>query len=109
MNIAAAVLGTVGTESPYAESKPLVVEKLLLDAPGPGEVLVRIKAAGLCHSDVGILEDEIGVGPAEFEHAFLENPAGRRGDALAGGDAPGERHGGDMIVLDQRLHLAAGE
>ena len=55
MNITAAVLGAMGTESPYAESKPLVIEKLQLDAPGPGEVLVRIKAAGLCHSDLSVI------------------------------------------------------
>ncbi len=55
MNIAAAVLGAMGTQSPYAKSKPLAIEKLLLDAPGPGEVLVRIKAAGLCHSDLSVI------------------------------------------------------
>ena len=55
MNITAAVLGAMGAESPYAESKPLVIEKLQLDAPGPGEVLVRIKAAGLCHSDLSVI------------------------------------------------------
>jgi alcohol dehydrogenase len=55
MNITAAVLGTMGAESPYAESEPLVIEKLQLDAPGPGEVLVRIKAAGLCHSDLSVI------------------------------------------------------
>lgn len=31
---------------------PLVLEDVTLDAPGPGEVLVRIEAAGVCHSDV---------------------------------------------------------
>ena len=55
MNITAAVLGAMGAESPYAESEPLVIEKLQLDAPGPGEVLVRIKAAGLCHSDLSVI------------------------------------------------------
>src|SRR5687768_3221852 len=41
--------------SPYADSKPLVLETLQLDPPGPGEVLVRIKAAGLCHSDLSVI------------------------------------------------------
>jgi len=53
--INAAVLGSTGGSSPYAESKPLVVEQLQLDSPGPGEVLVRIKAAGLCHSDLSVI------------------------------------------------------
>lgn len=26
--------------------------------PGPSEVLVQVKAAGLCHTDIGVLEDE---------------------------------------------------
>lgn len=26
--------------------------------PGPGQILIQTKAAGICHSDVGILEDE---------------------------------------------------
>lgn len=34
---------------------PLVLEELELDAPGAGEVRVRIEAAGVCHSDVHYL------------------------------------------------------
>ena len=41
--------------SPYAASQPLTLETLQLDPPGPGEVLVRIKAAGLCHSDLSVI------------------------------------------------------
>uniref|UniRef100_A0A7C5RTK6 alcohol dehydrogenase n=1 Tax=Thermomicrobium roseum TaxID=500 RepID=A0A7C5RTK6_THERO len=29
-------------------------------APGPGEVLLRVRAAGLCHSDLHIIGDELG-------------------------------------------------
>ena len=36
-------------------SRPLTLETLELDPPGPGEVLVRIKAAGLCHSDLSVI------------------------------------------------------
>src|SRR5260370_29442347 len=32
--------------------KPLSVEAAVLDGPGPGEVLVEVKAAGVCHSDL---------------------------------------------------------
>ena len=46
MEINAAVLEAMDASSPYATSKPLTLEKLELDPPGPGEVLVRIKAAG---------------------------------------------------------------
>jgi Zn-dependent alcohol dehydrogenase len=31
---------------------PLTIEDLTLDAPGPGEVRVRIEATGVCHSDL---------------------------------------------------------
>ena len=55
MDIKAAVLDAMGAESPYAASKPLTIETLQLDAPGPGEILVRIEAAGLCHSDLSVI------------------------------------------------------
>lgn len=35
-----------------APGKPLVLEELTLDDPGPGEVLVRIAASGVCRSDL---------------------------------------------------------
>ena len=37
--------------------EPLVLAQIDEPTPGPGEVLIDIKAAGLCHSDVGMLED----------------------------------------------------
>jgi len=33
--------------------RPQVVERIAVRDPGPGEVLVRLHAAGVCHSDVG--------------------------------------------------------
>src|SRR5262245_43912749 len=36
-------------------SGPLSLEDLELLPPGPGEVLVRIGAAGVCHSDLSVL------------------------------------------------------
>ncbi len=58
MRTKAAVLGAMGASAPYAISKPLVIEELELDPPGPGEVLVRIKAAGLCHSDLSVINGD---------------------------------------------------
>src|SRR3984885_7359182 len=52
MKIKAAVLRQMGAPRPYAQSRPLAIEEVELDAPGPQEVLVRIGAAGLCHSDL---------------------------------------------------------
>lgn len=53
--IRGAVLETIGALAPYATSKPIVVQDLQLDGPGPGEVLIRIEAAGVCHSDLSVL------------------------------------------------------
>jgi alcohol dehydrogenase len=58
MKIKAAVLNAMGMQPPYAESKPLSVESVELDAPGYGEVLVKIAAAGLCHSDLSVINGD---------------------------------------------------
>ncbi|WP_062527287.1 zinc-binding dehydrogenase [Demequina rhizosphaerae] len=38
--------------------QPLALNEVPDPEPGPGEVVLEVKAAGLCHSDVGVLEDE---------------------------------------------------
>jgi len=58
MKIKAAVLGASGAKTPYAESKPLAIEILDLEGPGQGEVLVKIGAAGLCHSDLSVINGD---------------------------------------------------
>ncbi|GER89102.1 hypothetical protein KDW_32640 [Dictyobacter vulcani] len=55
MRVEAAVLYTPGQPTPYAHSKPLVIEEVELDPPGPGEVLVEVVSAGLCHSDLSVI------------------------------------------------------
>lgn len=56
MQIRAAVLYEQGKPRPYADSTPLVIESVELDPPGADEVLVEIRAAGLCHSDLSSIE-----------------------------------------------------
>lgn len=56
MKIRAAVLHEMGAPAPYAESRPLKIETLDLDPPGEGEILVKIEAAGLCHSDLSVID-----------------------------------------------------
>ena len=58
MKTRAAVLNTVGATAPYAKSKPLSIEQVDLRAPGPGEILVRMGAAGLCHSDLSVINGD---------------------------------------------------
>jgi alcohol dehydrogenase len=58
MKIKAAVLNAMGAKPPYAASKPLAIEEVELDPPGAGEVLVKIAAAGLCHSDLSVINGD---------------------------------------------------
>jgi alcohol dehydrogenase len=55
MKTRAAVLRAVGADQPYAGSRPLGIEELELAPPGDGEVLVGVRAAGLCHSDLSVV------------------------------------------------------
>jgi len=56
MKIKAAVLNRMGVTTPYEKSKPLSIEEVELDPPGYGEVLVKVAAAGLCHSDLSVID-----------------------------------------------------
>jgi Zn-dependent alcohol dehydrogenase len=47
----AAVLREIGA--------PLRLEDVELDEPGPGEVCVRIEAAGVCHSDLHYMTGDL--------------------------------------------------
>jgi alcohol dehydrogenase len=73
MKIKAAVLNKTGAERPYAVSKPLSIEEVDLDLPGYGEVLVKIGAAGLCHSDLSTIS---GVRPRPVPMAMGHEAAG---------------------------------
>ena len=68
MKIRAAVLNEMGAPAPYAQSKPLKIETIELDPPGPGEILVKIAAAAgiaaintLAHLGTGAITSVIGV------------------------------------------------
>lgn len=56
MKTQAAVLYEMGASQPYATSAPLVIDQVMLAPPGVGEVLVEIVAAGLCHSDLSVVD-----------------------------------------------------
>ena len=58
MQTRAAVLRAMGAARPYAQTRPLSIETVMLDPPGPGEVLVSIRAAGLCHSDLSVINGD---------------------------------------------------
>ncbi len=53
--------------------KPLVVEELELDPPQAGEVLVRMAASGVCHSDLHVVQ---GIHPTELPAVLGHEGAG---------------------------------
>lgn len=56
MKIRGAVLQATGVARPYDETNPLTIEDIELEGPGSGEVLIKIAAAGLCHSDLSVID-----------------------------------------------------
>ncbi len=58
MKIKAAVIREMGLEQPYSKSQPMKIEEVDLAAPGEREVLVQIKAASLCHSDLSTVNGD---------------------------------------------------
>lgn len=59
MKITAAVLARTGDNPrPYGDHRPLELATLTLDPPRAGELLVRIDAAGLCHSDLSVVNGD---------------------------------------------------
>lgn len=56
MKIRGAVLEEIGAPRPFSTSRPITVGELELAEPGPREVLVGIEAAGICHSDLSVVD-----------------------------------------------------
>ena len=42
-----------------SQKAPLEIEEVEIDDPGPGEVLVKTAASGICHSDLHVIEGDI--------------------------------------------------
>ena len=62
----------------YAPGEPIRVEEIELDPPKDHEVLVRMVAAGICHSDYHIISGELPIYPwrsATKEQASLKRSA----------------------------------
>ncbi|WP_445155647.1 alcohol dehydrogenase catalytic domain-containing protein [Arthrobacter sp. Hor0625] len=56
MKITGAVLEEIGRPRPFADSKPISITELELSGPGRTEILVRLEAAGICHSDLSVVD-----------------------------------------------------
>ncbi|ARG59487.1 alcohol dehydrogenase catalytic domain-containing protein [Mycobacterium kansasii] len=87
-HIRGAVLERIGSPRPYVESRPIGVADLDLEAPGSDEVLVRIEAAGVCHSDLSVVNgNRVRPVPMLLGHeaAGIVEQAGDRVDDVAVG------------------------
>lgn len=74
----------------YEAEAPSVVEEVLLEPPREGEVLVRVAAAGVCHSDLHLADGHLGSGrfPIVLGHegAGVVEAVGSGVDHVAPGD-----------------------
>lgn len=75
---------------------PLSVEQLRVKDPGPGEVLVRMAASGVCHSDMHYVDGHLG---DEFPYLLGHEGSGH---IEAVGDGLGAERIGDFVVLTYR-------
>jgi alcohol dehydrogenase len=92
MKTRAAVLYEMGLPAPYAKSQPLKIETLELDPPGRGEVLVRVRATGLCHSDLSVIN---GTRPRPMPMAIGHEAAG---EVVEVGPGVSDLKPGDHVV-----------
>ena len=93
MKTRAAVLHSLDKQAPFAQSQPLKIEEIELDAPGPGEVLVKMTAAGLCHSDLSVIT---GVRPRPVPMALGHEASGT---VMQVGEGVNDLKKGDRVVL----------
>jgi alcohol dehydrogenase len=93
MKITAAVLDKIGAQGPFADTRPLRLAELELAEPRPGELLVKIDAAGLCHSDLSVVNgDRARPTPMALGHEAAAT-------VLRAGDPDGGFEPGDRVVL----------
>ena len=89
----AAVLQEMGRPRPYVASKPLVIEDVVLEPPGAGELLLQIKATGLCHSDLSVINgDRPRPVPMVLGHEAV-------GKVIECGEGVTDLRPGDQVVL----------
>ncbi len=75
---------------------PVSVEAIRVPDPGPGEVLVRVRACGVCHTDLHYREGAIG---SDFPFLLGHEAAGT---VEAVGDGGGALRPGDFVVIAWR-------
>ena len=81
----------------YEPKTPLVIEELELDEPSHGEVMVRMVASGVCHSDWHVVK-------GEWVHMPLPTVLGHEGAGVIESVGPGVAtvKPGDHVILSWR-------
>lgn len=92
MRTRAAVLRRQDSAGPYSQTRPIEIADVELAPPGPGEILVAIKAAGLCRSDLSVIN---GDRPRPLPMALGHEAAGR---VEAVGEGVDDLAPGDHVV-----------
>jgi S-(hydroxymethyl)glutathione dehydrogenase/alcohol dehydrogenase len=82
----------------HAADRPVVIEDVRVKDPGPGEVRVAVRAAGLCHSDLSVIDGSI---PYPMPVVLGHEGAGVVEAAGPGVTAVKE---GDAVVLSTLAH-----
>lgn len=93
MRTTVTLLRQMGQEFPLAESRPLERTEIELDPPGADELLIRVRAAGLCHSDLSVIT---GKRPRVMPMALGHEAAG---EVVAAGSPDSTFNVGDHVVL----------
>ena len=76
----------------HSYGKPLLIEEVITPRPGPGQVVIRVAAAGFCHSDIHVMDGEIQILPRlplilGHENAGFVSAVGSGVTAVREGDA----------------------
>ena len=87
----------------HAFGKPLAIEEVAIPAPGPGEVLVKIVATGVCHTDVHAADGDWPVKPTP---PFIPGHEGTGMVAALGGGVANLKEGDPVGIA--WLHDACG-
>lgn len=93
MKMRAAVLHASPVAAPFAQSRPLRIETLDLAPPCRDEVLVRVRAAGLCHSDLSVIDgNRLRPVPMVLGHEAA-------GEVIETGEGVDDLEPGDRVVM----------
>jgi succinate semialdehyde reductase (NADPH) len=69
------------------KERPVAIEEIPIPAPGPGEVLLRVEACGVCHTDLHVMKGDVPFPtPAVLGHEVAGEVVDAGGTSLRPGD-----------------------